>query len=329
MVSNKTLAVVIIAVLLILTVAFVLINQSMTKTTTTTTTTTLPTGEEMIAGNGDTVEVNYIGSFLNGTVFDTSYKDVAIQNGIYDPSRKYPSLKFKIGAGQVIRGFENSVMGMRVGEEKTVTIPSTLAYGKYDPRLVMDINRTQKSSRIQNVTFERFLTVIGKEPFVGMNFTVSSTPWPIRVVVMTNVTKEVNMSLKEFNNYTKANPANGKSFSIPGIRWPVTVLNFDNSTVNVNLTDTIISIRHNPSGGEVVDTILGSAVVSVTDTEVMVRVNPVLGMTYDDKRVIAINETTVTVDMNHELAGKNLVFKIKLENVTRAPPVPVLNLTRQ
>ena len=67
------------------------------------------------ARNGDLVEVHYTGSFENGTVFDSS-------------TERGP-LPFTVGAGEVIPGFENAVMGMQVGETKKVTIPPEQAYG--------------------------------------------------------------------------------------------------------------------------------------------------------------------------------------------------------
>lgn len=272
MANNKILAGIILAGIVLVAISFIVINQLPTKTVETTTT-TLSIKPQMVVEEGDIVEVNYIGSFVNGTIFDTSYKDVAIENNIYDPARRYPPLKFKVGAGQVIPGFDNAVIGMMIGEEKIVKIPSTLAYGRYDPNLVIEVNRTQTSSRVQNVTLKRFMDVVGEEPFIGMNFTVSGTPWPITVVDILDST---------------------------------------------NLTDKIIYIKHNPLGGEIVDTMLGKATVEVTDSEILITANPILGMNYNGARIMAINESTITVDLNHELAGQTLVFKIKLENITRS-----------
>lgn len=265
--KNKILAGIVLVGIIAVIIAFITTNQPQTKITETTTTTTAQLIESNIAaGEGDIVEVNYIGSFINGTIFDTSYKDVAIENNIYDPARRYPPLKFKVGAGQVISGFDDAVIGMKIGEEKTVKIPPTLGYGRWDPKLVEYVNRTQKSPRIQNVTLEKFLSVVGKQPDAGMNFT------------------------------------------IPEISWPITVMGVRNNTV---------TIMHNPSGNEILETILGNATVGFTDKEIIITVNPGVGMNYNGLRVIGVNETTITVDMNHELAGKTLIFKIKVENIRK------------
>ena len=79
------------------------------------------------AKNGDIVQVDYTGKLENGTVFDTS-------------EGREP-LNFTLGAGQVIPGFEQAVLGMKVGESKTVTIPVDEAYGEYNDTLVVVVNR--------------------------------------------------------------------------------------------------------------------------------------------------------------------------------------------
>lgn len=98
-----------------------------------------PSNENNIVKNGTTVYVDYIGKFENGTVFDTSIKSVAEENGIYNPNRTYKPLKFTVGEHQMIKGFENAVIGMHVGETKTITIPPEEAYGVKDNRLIITI----------------------------------------------------------------------------------------------------------------------------------------------------------------------------------------------
>jgi FKBP-type peptidyl-prolyl cis-trans isomerase 2 len=81
--------------------------------------------------NGDVISVDYVGKLEDGTVFDTSVKDVAVEAGIFNENRAYEPLTFAVGAGQVIEGFDKGVIGMRVGEEKTLKIPPEEAYGEY------------------------------------------------------------------------------------------------------------------------------------------------------------------------------------------------------
>lgn len=82
------------------------------------------------ARNGDKVRVHYVGRFPGGKVFDTSLEKEAVKAGIYQKSRDYKPLTVTLGAGQVIKGFNDAIVGMKTGEEKTVTLPPELAYGQ-------------------------------------------------------------------------------------------------------------------------------------------------------------------------------------------------------
>jgi len=79
------------------------------------------------AKSGDTVRVDYTGTFDDGEVFDSSVGK--------DP------LEFTIGENQVIPGFEEAVIGMKIGESKTVKIPADDAYGPYHEDMVMVVSR--------------------------------------------------------------------------------------------------------------------------------------------------------------------------------------------
>jgi FKBP-type peptidyl-prolyl cis-trans isomerase 2 len=98
-----------------------------TTTTTATTSTTIP-----VSGNpsavGDMVKVDYIGKFVNGTLFDTSIQSEAEKAGVLVSARTYEPLSLVIGDGQTIPGFENGLVGMKVGETKTITVPVGQGY---------------------------------------------------------------------------------------------------------------------------------------------------------------------------------------------------------
>jgi FKBP-type peptidyl-prolyl cis-trans isomerase 2 len=86
--------------------------------------------QEIKVQKGDLVSVHYTGKFQGGKIFDTSLRKVAEGAGLYNPSRDYKPLQVKAGGGQVIKGFDDALIGMKVNEEKTVTIPPALAYGE-------------------------------------------------------------------------------------------------------------------------------------------------------------------------------------------------------
>jgi FKBP-type peptidyl-prolyl cis-trans isomerase 2 len=76
-----------------------------------------------VVEDGDYIKVHYTGTLDDGSVFDSS-------------EGREP-LAFTAGAGQMIAGFDAAVMGMKVGEVKTVTIPAEDAYGSYDEELLL------------------------------------------------------------------------------------------------------------------------------------------------------------------------------------------------
>lgn len=76
----------------------------------------LKVGTGQTAKTGDTVEVNYVGTLTNGKKFDSSYD----RNQPFD---------FQLGAGQVIKGWDEGIVGMKVGGKRRLTIPPELGYG--------------------------------------------------------------------------------------------------------------------------------------------------------------------------------------------------------
>ncbi len=73
------------------------------------------TGASAVAG--DSVTVNYVGSLTNGTVFDAS------------ANHGTQGFTFNLGAGQVIKGWDEGIVGMKVGGKRKLLIPASLAYG--------------------------------------------------------------------------------------------------------------------------------------------------------------------------------------------------------
>jgi peptidylprolyl isomerase len=77
---------------------------------------------------GDKVKIEYTGTLDDGTIFDSS-------------SEHGNLLEFEVGAGQVIKGFDDAIQGMKEGEEKQFSISPADAYGEHDPTLIQKIPR--------------------------------------------------------------------------------------------------------------------------------------------------------------------------------------------
>ena len=87
--------------------------------------------------NGDSVSVNYTGRLEDGTIFDTS-----IQEG------RTP-LTAKLGEGKLIPGFENGLIGMSIGEKKTIEIEPSDAYGEVNEGMIQEVALTQVPENVK------------------------------------------------------------------------------------------------------------------------------------------------------------------------------------
>jgi FKBP-type peptidyl-prolyl cis-trans isomerase len=77
----------------------------------------------------DSLDVNYTGKLLDGSVFDTSIEQVARDNDIHSPSRTYEPFRVVLGLSSVIDGWHWALSEMKEGEKATALIPSAYAYG--------------------------------------------------------------------------------------------------------------------------------------------------------------------------------------------------------
>jgi len=77
---------------------------------------------------GDKIKEEYTGSLEDGTIFDSSEKHGA-------------PLEFQVGSGQLIKGFDEAVLGMKKDEEKEIKLEPKDAYGDHNPKFVKDIPR--------------------------------------------------------------------------------------------------------------------------------------------------------------------------------------------
>jgi len=113
------------------------------------------------AKTGDTIKVHYTGRLQDGTVFDTSIGSEL--------------LEFTLGQGQIIPGFEEAVIGMQVGESKTVTIPVDKAYGPHRDDLIFEVDRDELPPDIN--------------PEVGMQLQKNQGDGSIAIVTITEVSE--------------------------------------------------------------------------------------------------------------------------------------------
>ncbi len=128
------------------------------------------------AKQGDVVTIHYTGTLDDGTTFDSSAGR--------DP------LEFEIGAGHVIPGFEEMVLGMQPGESKTHTIPSEMAYGARNEDYIFQVGREELPGDLN--------PEVGQELLMQ---TADGQPVPVRVVAAdaASITIDANHPLAGMN----------------------------------------------------------------------------------------------------------------------------------
>jgi peptidylprolyl isomerase len=87
-----------------------------------------------VAAPGDSVKVHYTGKLDDGTVFDSS--------------RDRDPIEFTIGSRKLIPGFEDGVVGLGVGDQRTVSIEPEDGYGKHDEAKVITVDREEISDKL-------------------------------------------------------------------------------------------------------------------------------------------------------------------------------------
>ncbi len=226
---------------------------------------------------GDTVKVDYLGTLDNGKVFDTTLSEEAQKANVYNPQRTYEPFTFTLGAKQVVPGFEEAILGMKVGETKTVTLPPEKAYGAEKEELFL--RGLKKEIRIpltSDIPLKDYKTAFLKNPKEGETVENPHLPWKLKIISFndTSVTLEV-LAQK------------GDTVTIPGMSWQSSVKEIDN--------ESLILIQE-PKIGDKVSF-------------------PIQGRTLPGS-VSAITDTTYDINLNPELAGKSLTFRITLKEIT-------------
>jgi FKBP-type peptidyl-prolyl cis-trans isomerase 2 len=168
---------------------------------------------------GDLVSVDYT-LRVDGAVVDTSLADVARQAGMFDSSRTYQPISFRLVlGGQMIDGFVKGIVGMSPGETRNFTVSAADGYGQADPQKIVTLGRYHNMSVFEQVPMDYF---IAKNMTVrqGAVFTTSSG----------------NVGIENYTNDTVTLRylfLPGHQFAVNGI--PETVVSMANDTMLISL----------------------------------------------------------------------------------------------
>jgi len=137
----------------------------------------------MKIAKGDFIKINYVGKIKeNQFVFDTTYEEVAKKSGMYSEKIKFKPLPIVVGASHVLKGIDEVLIGMEVGEKKTIEVQPEKAYG------IRDVSKI-KTFSLKDFTKEKI------NPYPGMRVEVENTVGKVLAVGGGRVTIDLNHEL--------------------------------------------------------------------------------------------------------------------------------------
>ncbi|MBN1322747.1 MAG: peptidylprolyl isomerase [Methanotrichaceae archaeon] len=137
----------------------------------------------MTLQDGDIIRMDFV-ERADGAVVDTTQEEVAKENGIFDEEAEYQPRIILIGAGQVVAGLEEDLLGKDVGYSGTVSIPPEKAYGKHDPEKVESVSLSKFKEERPHVGMRVSLNgkngtvtrIIGRKANVDLNHPLAGKP---------------------------------------------------------------------------------------------------------------------------------------------------------
>lgn len=241
--------------------------------------------------SGDQVQVDYVGTFVDGLVFDTSVRAIALDNASYPKAfmfswhSSYAPLPVTIGSGGVVPGFDTGVQGLAIGDSKTVVVPPALGYGPADPTKIVVKPLVESVPVRLTMDTSSFVTKYLTAAVSGTNVTDPFWGWTATVNVAGTIVTVTN------------SPIPGQLVRPYGA-WDAQVVSIDDAAnagqgsilVHHLLTPALVDrIGQKNAGGNVVF--------------VVTAVDPTAG--------------TYTLDYNTPTKGRTLVFQITMLSISR------------
>jgi len=185
-----------------------------------------------VAVVGDTVSVNYIGTFYapfgenNAVVFDTSHWSIANDDKVQKSNdftlrteANYKPLSFKVGGTDVLTGFGNAVIGKKVGEKIQVKLLVGEGYNAQESYTTVNATQTATMSATEQITASQFKTLYGFDLTGSVEIQKSVYGWPAIASVNSDNTN-ITMSYRpvQGNTYTAVDSDFGKvAFNVSSV----------------------------------------------------------------------------------------------------------------
>jgi FKBP-type peptidyl-prolyl cis-trans isomerase 2 len=246
---------------------------------------------KLVVEKGDKITVDYTGRFIDGRVFDTSIEEIGKNESIpksitFDPDKSYKPLTFTVGSGEMIEGFDEGVVGMRVGETRTITVPPHKGYGSPDPALIKSIRLTEALPLYEYMSKSDFESKYPGE-VLEVGVTTEHHFWGWHVVIE-EVTGD-NVTLRH-------DPEWGMEVEV--LPWRTVV-------VSISSEQARIVVEHKP-----------------TEEVFQVAIDPGLLAEYNntfaefsEKGIVKSIEDEIVIDFNKEVVGKTLIFEVTVISI--------------
>ena len=240
---------------------------------------------------GDNLIVAYIGYFQDtGYVFDTSLASIAMDNASWPKAAQFSwrttwsNLTFTDGAGTVVKGFDDGIIGMQQGETKTIIVPPALGYGPMDMSKIFVHSVVEAIPVRVTMNATAFQSTYGESAVSGSNVSDPVYRWTAQVTILNGIITVTN------------SPSPGETVMAYGL-WPATVLSIDDTANNGT---GVIWIQNHITPAAV--DALGATLPNGSEFYVY-AVDPSAG--------------TYTLNFNKQVVGRTLVFQATVLHISR------------
>jgi FKBP-type peptidyl-prolyl cis-trans isomerase 2 len=252
--------------------------------------------ESLVVAKNATVKVDYIGTFTDGKVFDTSLQSVAFDDAKYPKAltyerrdTAYEPLSFTVGARQMIVGFDDGVLGMVVGETRWITVPPEKGYGNPDATQIITRPMQEEIPVYIDVNLAGFAENFSAQPRVGVVLEDPYWGWNSTVYFVDEGSGIITLRYE---------PAIGSVVQPYGYSWGMKVVAVDEAA----------------DGGAGRITLL--SLLTPGDANRLKGKAP----NGQEFRVVAVDlaAQTYDLDFNKEVLGRTLIFQVTVVSITPA-----------